>query len=428
MPTADRRRPTAGMRRLTLVAVNVLVFVFVAELVAVALHLVRHGTLFYLDPPRYAPLPETERRTLTADRLHPYFGPTHAPGHPFGRSGAKTNNFGFVSPHDYPYLRSAGEQLLIGIFGGSVGVWFCEQGAGRLVERLEQSGLFPGRRLVPLCFSHEGYKQPQQLLVLTYFLSIGQPFDLVINIDGFNEVALGSLNDQAGLDVSMPSRTHLEPLINVIDQSTLTPEKLQSLAAIRGYKERMNALAARISRTRLAFVSFVLTQYYERLSKQYRAELVRFANLPANPEASSIVYATPRVAVRQGPRVFQDIVAQWVSASTLMHDLLAARGTPYFHFLQPNQYHTSRPFDAAEARVALNEASPFKAGVEQGYPLLVSASASLQERGIRSSDATHVFDAERGAVYMDDCCHYTPLGNRLLADFIADRVIGSLRR
>ena len=42
--------------------------------------------------------------------------------------------------------------------------------------------MLDGREPVPLCFSHEGYKQPQQLLVLSYFLSLGQPFDLVINM------------------------------------------------------------------------------------------------------------------------------------------------------------------------------------------------------------------------------------------------------
>ena len=62
---------------------------------------------------------------------------------------------------------------------------------------------------MPLCLSHEGYKQPQQLLVPTYFLSIGQVFDLVVNIDGFNEVALSSVNHQRGLDISMPSAMHL---------------------------------------------------------------------------------------------------------------------------------------------------------------------------------------------------------------------------
>ena len=35
-----------------------------------------------------------------------------------------------------------------------------------------------------------GYKQPQQLLALAYLLSHGAQIDVVVNIDGFNEVAL----------------------------------------------------------------------------------------------------------------------------------------------------------------------------------------------------------------------------------------------
>ncbi len=35
-----------------------------------------------------------------------------------------------------------------------------------------------------------GYKQPQQLLALTYFLSLGAEYDLIINLDGYNEIVL----------------------------------------------------------------------------------------------------------------------------------------------------------------------------------------------------------------------------------------------
>ena len=75
----------------------------------------------------------------------------------------------------------------------------------RLAAALAAAPAFRGRDIVPLCFSHEGYKQPQQLLILSYFLSIGQAFDVVVNIDGFNEVAISPLNDARGLDISMPS-------------------------------------------------------------------------------------------------------------------------------------------------------------------------------------------------------------------------------
>lgn len=94
----------------------------------------------------------------------------------------------------------------------------------------------------------------------------------------------------------------------------------------------------------------------------------------------------------------------------------------FVHVLQPNQYHTTRPFSPEEARVARNDATPFKPPVEKGYPWLQRASAELSPR-VRCVDATTAFDAERQPVYADDCCHYTPLGNERLADFIAARIL-----
>jgi hypothetical protein len=277
---------------------------------------------------------------------------------------------------------------------------------------------------VPLCMAHEGYKQPQQLLVLSYFLSIGQTFDLVINIDGFNEVALSPLNNQQGVDISMPSVLHLLPLINLIDQGTLTPDKLQSLAAITAYKQQVNRLTDTLQRNRLASIGVLLGQYRAMIVNRYEAESRRFAALQPVRSGQSLVSAIPPTEERAGAMLYDDIARQWAEGSVLMRDLLAARGTPYVHVLQPNQYSTSRAFTPQEAQVALNAASPFKAGVEQGYPALLAEAAS---RGMTSRtgflDATRIFDRESAPVYVDNCCHYTSSGYRLLADAIANTVV-----
>src|SRR5689334_10963828 len=189
-------------RGIVLVMVNVIVFCLLAELLALFFYYDDTGNLFYLHRKTYELIPETQARRLTGDGLHPYFGPTHAPGSPFDIPDAlrdppsaparlTTNNFGFVAPFDYPFVKAREQQFVIGMLGGSVGAWFCQVGAHRLLDDLKQHVYFGSRELVPVCLSHEGYKQPQQLLVLAYFLSIGQRFDLVINIDGFNEVTLG---------------------------------------------------------------------------------------------------------------------------------------------------------------------------------------------------------------------------------------------
>ena len=426
--TGGRRQGAGGRRIIILLAVNVAIFCAAAELLALGIFYYQHGWLFYIDPYRdKIPLvPEAPGQGLTAIGLHPYFGPTHRPGIPFdlppelqttdAGPPVATNNFGFASRYDYPFIKTNDRQYIIGIFGGSVGGFFCRLGAPRLEEQLRQTVLFRDRELVTLCFSHEGYKQPQQLLVLSYFLSIGQPFDMVINIDGFNEVALGAINDRFGWDVSMPSHEHLDALVNLVNQSTLTPAKLESLYRITRDKARLNAVADRVNRTWFASADFALRRYHAFVQRRYQQELVNFERLPSNPPASSVVHVTPTVKPRAGDALYADIAANWRAASVEMRQLLAPRNVPYFHVLQPNQYYSSRSFSEDEKKVAFNDASPFKAGAERGYPFLEKA---LEPGGL---NAVHLFDAERGPVYVDDCCHYTVAGNRLLADFIARSV------
>ena len=216
-------RSRVGARFIT----SVVAFGLCAELLALAAYYVDTGALLYTHRKTYpAPLPTPDDRLVVREAVHPYFGFTHTPGTPFeipeslraaGTTAPRlqTNNFGFVSPHDYPLPKTREDEVIIGMFGGSVGVWFCQLGAPRLVERLQQHPYFRNKALVPLCFSHEGYKQPQHALVLAYFLSLGQPFDLVINIDGFNDVALAAVNTERGLASSMPSVQHMDPLVNV---------------------------------------------------------------------------------------------------------------------------------------------------------------------------------------------------------------------
>ena len=423
-------------RAAAIVAINVIVFCVLAEAVALVFHSFETGNLFYVNRPVYQSLGDAPSQQLTADVLNPYFGPSHKPGIPFeippdlrdeGREPPRvaTNNFGFASPYNFPIVR-ARDEFIIGIFGGSVSVWFCQVGVERLLDDLRQSEFFKTRELIPLCMAHEGYKQPQQLLVLSYFLSIGQPFDLVINIDGFNEVALSPLNNQQNLDISMPSASHLLPLINLIDKGTLTFEKLDSLAAIADYKSRINGVSATRAHNYSAAVDAILGRYGMWLARRYDQELRTFDSLPAETPANSLIAAIPPTEERSGTMLFEDIARNWAKASLLMRTMLSVQHTAYVHVLQPNQYHTSRSFAPAESAAALSSSSPFKPGVEQGYPALVAEAAA---QGLTSRtgffDATHVFDTERLPVYEDNCCHYTRVGNLRLADFIARAVMAT---
>lgn len=425
-------------------ALSLVTFVVFAELVALGWSYLETGRLFYAAPDadeqeQPAPL---EDRLATDFAVHPYFGFAHIPNAGFHdertrllvRDGwpeaqaalSRTNNFGFISPQPYPVRRTGAGQFFVGIFGGSVGMWFCQIGAARLIEELQQNAFFQSREIVPLCFAQSGYKQPQQLLLLNYFLSIDQPLDLVINIDGFNEVALAALNHDRHADISMPSIQHLGGLINMINQSTLTPDKLASLAALTRDRASLVELDAAMRDTPSAAVHALLGWYSGRVRARYEQELLRYDSLPSNPETRTLVQVTPPVAVRDRAALVSDMAAAWARSSILMRDALAARGGVYLHVLQPNQYYTSRRFSAAEAAAALNDASPYKRSVEEAYPALQAAAQSmLVSNRVAFFDATRVLDDDPARVYIDDCCHYTERGNHLLAEFIAKSLLGT---
>ena len=213
-------------------------------------------------------------------------------------------------------------------------------------------------------------------------------------------------------------------LLDLIDKGTLTPRKLQSLSAIARDKDRIDSVTARLESTSSATLAAVLSRYRIWLTNRYNQELLAFDNLPSTPSPDSLVGAIAPTEQRSGSMLFADIARNWARASLLMRTMLAAQGIAYVHVLQPNQYFTSRPFGPEESSVAINTASPFKPGVEQGYPALL-AEAAAQSLGPRTGffDATGIFDGEKAPVYVDNCCHYTRVGYLRLADFVARAVM-----
>src|SRR5207237_3069481 len=76
----------------------------------------------------------------------------------------------------------------IAFVGGSFAVGFAEHGAPRLLARLSELPAYRGKKLVPLNLAAGGYKEPQQLMSIVYLLALGGEIDLLVNLDGFNEI------------------------------------------------------------------------------------------------------------------------------------------------------------------------------------------------------------------------------------------------
>ena len=306
------------------------------------------------------------------------------------------------------------------ILGGSVAQIFGQFGEAKLRARLEQDRRFAGRTIRLIKLGRGGYKQPQQALFLVYLLALGFEPEIVVNIDGFNEVALGNNNAIHGTHPIFPSLPHWGHLAMDVanDDEALdlvlllrTNQRELKERAVRAL-ERGEARSAILGRRALAGIR-ELERERVALVEQYTAHL-------ASANRDSVLRGPTEVLEMNRPA--WSCVRAWMRSSEAMHAMCAARGIHFVHVLQPTLHDEgSKPASEEELRVGAIDPN-WKAGVVDGYPLLRKASARLQAQGIAFLDASSLFVGVEKTLYFD-ACHFGQEGNDMLADAIATTLL-----
>jgi hypothetical protein len=259
--------------------------------------------------------------------------------------------------------------------------------------------------------------------MVNYFLSVGQELDMVINIDGFNEVALSYLNNNAGTDVSMPNDYIYSPLIALANKDFST-EQLELSLEVLQLRDRLQNTLNRLSDCRLATCYMLRWGQAKYLLHQYRGKQQTLSQMKTEERKGSLIYLKRIERPLDDPEALERIVDLWFNSSLGMNDLLAARKIPYFEFIQPNQYYpTNRQFSVDEKKIAFDEKSQYQEGTIKGYPKLLAKVSRLQAAGVKVFNAVGVFDETRGIVYGDACCHYSDAGNDILSRYIGQSIV-----
>ena len=134
-------------------------------------------------------------RSQGGEVLHPFLGFVRDPALESNSRWGMLNTEGFFEIEEEQFRPRSGENVFrIAVFGGSVADQFARVGTPALIATLRADPLFQGKGFSVSDFALGGYKQPQQVLALAYFSSQIERFDLVINLDGFNEIALSTFN------------------------------------------------------------------------------------------------------------------------------------------------------------------------------------------------------------------------------------------
>jgi hypothetical protein len=358
---------------------------------------------------------------------NPYYGFVHDP-----KAGSDVNEYGFFGEENQIQPGDP-TTLVVAVAGGSVAAQFALPSyAGRALENeLKKIPIFQDKKIKILDLGNGAFKQPQALMIINDLLSRGGHIDMLIELDGFNEIALpeahGNVRDNISPFFPQGWRQLVESKVSrdqsrALGISQITADIRLYFASIFSMPIIRNSITAnliwRVVNDRL----FGIELRYRRLADQAP---------PLNPDsrigAGGQAFLGPFTTYSTRRDLYMDIAKQWARSSILLNNIMAAHAGLYIHFLQPNQYISgSKNFTDHETQIAINLDSPYKSPVEIGYPYLRAMGESLRAGGIWFEDLTMVFSGHEQELYKDSCCHINKEGNEILARAVAQAVVARL--
>lgn len=345
--------------------------------------------------------------------LHPYLGFVSIP---------HDNYNDFCLPGIDPITKKSSEMLNVVIMGGSVAKDLYSYSGERIKQQLKSSEKYRDKDVNLVVFALGGFKQPQQLLALNYFMALGAEYDVVINLDGFNEIVL-PYSDNLPFHVYPSYPRHW----NIYARKKLDTRVVLLMGKQAVEKEKQDNCKISLAQSLARYSNFRL--FLWKISDNQKTQTIAdFENQIRNTVASSESdYQATGIytSVSDTITFFGDQAEFWRTSSAQIAHLSNSADFEYFHFLQPNQYvENSKKLTKEEMNIAY-EAGPFsyKYAAQRGYPLLIEEGKKLKEQNINFVDLTRIFKNDSRTIYNDKCCHYNQLGYDLIADKITSTII-----
>lgn len=357
------------------------------------------GMLSGINPlNRVAYLEYKTRFVKSADRMsyaHPFFGQAFTTHASVGDPVADGEPVLFAAPETMP-----ADPIKVLILGGSVASHFSLNRSDDLVEenglRFDNNDIFEralraefsSDRFVVYNGAMPGGKQPQQLFKLYYLYLLGQSFDIVINVDGFNEVAL-------------PYADNL-PLGNPPIYPRSYSRLLQSSSVDLRCVSKSNRFAENVSPVPAVELAKLL--YSQRCAQHVEGagedplDMAQMANFTPKSDDESFV----------------EIEAIWNRSTRASETFAQLKGVDYLHVLQPNQYLQNSKALSQEERDNYVGYSVYGDPIGRFYGKLDLAATGVAQ----TLDLRLVFKDEAQTLYRDQCCHFNNRGQLYLAQAI----------
>lgn len=316
---------------------------------------------------------------------HPFYGLADGGLRGIDSKLSAENSFAKISP--IPQEKPINVLVLGGSVAGHLSLRTSPEVADYLLSKTLNAH-FNTNRFVVYNAAFGGGKQPQQYFKLLYLDLLGFDPDLIINYDGFNEVALThGENFGRNLNAIYP-RQYDETIFSTATDGECIPKSNQLL-------------------TSNSFIPVV---------ELARWAVVMRCHREVTGNGRRIAFTNPELVSIEKTEYVQRVKNIWAESSNKIFEFANRNKTPYIHVLQPNQYlPNSKPLSSKEL-ADFYKPGPYKAAVENYY----------QEFDIDDLAAQHKLDQrtllqkETRTVYADSCCHFNQLGMHLI---ISDLII-----
>jgi hypothetical protein len=320
---------------------------------------------------------------------------------------------------------SAAEVYELGIVGGSVSCIVVQHSGDRLAALLEASPKLAGRRVRVHSLGQAAFKQPQQVMSIQWSLANGLRLDAVVNIDGFNEVAVANQNATSGCHPLYP---YLPVWQHAVLGRATSDAGLAAFARMRTARDSTRAWCIRVKdspllhsavvgRWMVARANLGVRDYFD-AHHEYVGELVQ------TEKNNAALFGPPHAAGLDA--VLATSIEAWVQGSLSLDAICEARGTRYLHVLQPTLHdHGSKPLTAEERATGAAPES-WEEAVPVGYPRLRAEGDRLRDLGIDFLDASYVFAEDTRTLYYDNC-HFGREGCDVLVERIAEHFLASMQ-
>jgi hypothetical protein len=318
------------------------------------------------------------------------------------------NNYGFLSRYDYPYISQNTNAFYVLILGGSVANGLALISEQDIANAINMTPGFDKKEVVLINLTMGGFKQPQNTQALSYFLAIGQPADLIINMDGLNEAHIGWSNAISGdIEHTLPYYVFMYGLLN----NFVSKEKLESNKYISNiFKQTRSGIIYLYAKILLERDRKIITKLENEISKAVDGRqypMVLQTNTKLDIDSLS-----------------DDIADTWARGSIAVKGLAEAFGAKYIHAIQPNQYYSKKVFLPEEASIAFSDPEWEGANiVKKTYDKFIGKINYLERKGVAFVNLVPAFDGTTERLYFDTCCHFIRKGYEIIMqDYLSDEI------